>query len=231
MATVIENHGPPANRVNYIIVGDGYSPTGAGEHVDHDVNNSMTRRFSEPNGVPYNRYRNFSTSAGCRCRARRSAAAARSVAAATTAAGSRTATTARSTPRSSVLPASSDRLQRRRAERQQLVEQRRHADVLVGRQQGRPGAAMHEGGHGFHQLADEYGTCTGAKLRHEHHGTGTTGTVYAEVNSAGNPMTTDGKWDMWIGFNATGRDRASRAPVEAAATSASRGSTGRRRTR
>ena len=25
MATVIENHGPPSNRINYVIVGDGYA--------------------------------------------------------------------------------------------------------------------------------------------------------------------------------------------------------------
>ena len=29
---------------------------------------------------------------------------------------------------------------------------------------------MHEGGHGFHQLADEYGTCTGASCGIEHQG-------------------------------------------------------------
>jgi hypothetical protein len=59
------------------------------------------------------------------------------------------------------------------------------------------GAALHEGGHGFHQLADEYGTCTGAGC-----GSNTcngNGTVYAEVNSAGNCTTTDGKWDLWLG--------------------------------
>ncbi len=44
-------------------------------------------------------------------------------------------------------------------------------DALVGRQPRRPRrAAMHEGGHGFHQLADEYGTCTGRQLRHQHDG-------------------------------------------------------------
>jgi hypothetical protein len=35
-------------------------------------------------------------------------------------------------------------------------------------------------------------------------GTGAAGTEYAEVNSSGNPMTTGGKWDMWIGYTATG---------------------------
>jgi hypothetical protein len=59
MATVIESHGPPANRVNYIIVGDGYSATELTTTLITHVNNYMTRRFSEPIGVPYKRYRNF----------------------------------------------------------------------------------------------------------------------------------------------------------------------------
>ena len=32
--------------------------------------------------------------------------------------------------------------------------------------------------------------------------TGAVGTVYPEVNSCGNPTTTDGKWINWMGFNA-----------------------------
>jgi hypothetical protein len=68
-----------------------------------------------------------------------------------------------------------------------------------------PGAALHEGGHGFHQLADEYGSCTGAGCGEDTNGTGSTGQSYNEVNSCGNPMTTDGKWTMWMGFNQTGK--------------------------
>jgi hypothetical protein len=70
-----------------------------------------------------------------------------------------------------------------------------------------PKGALHEGGHGFHQLADEYGTCTGGSCGMNTMFSGTAGTVYAEVNSAGNPTTTDGKWDMWMGYtqaNGTG---------------------------
>src|SRR5262249_9104320 len=46
--------------------------------------------------------------------------------------------------------------------------------------------------------------CTGANCGSNTMGTGTAGTVYNEVNSAGNPMTTDGKWDTWISFTQTG---------------------------
>ena len=45
--------------------------------------------------------------------------------------------------------------------------------------------------------------------------------MYAEVNSCGNPTTTDGKWDKWMGYNATGSTGIRWAPGRAAATSAS----------
>ncbi|HEY7374207.1 MAG TPA: M64 family metallopeptidase, partial [Polyangia bacterium] len=67
-----------------------------------------------------------------------------------------------------------------------------------------PGAALHEGGHGFQQLADEYGTCTGASCGTNTMGSGTTGQVNPEVNSCANPATTDNKWTMWVGYNQTG---------------------------
>jgi hypothetical protein len=49
------------------------------------------------------------------------------------------------------------------------------------------GAALHEGGHGHHQLADEYGGCSGGRQVNVHTAMGMTG----------------GKWDDWIGFNQT----------------------------
>jgi hypothetical protein len=61
------------------------------------------------------------------------------------------------------------------------------------------GAALHEGGHGFHQLADEYGSCTGAGCGEDTNGSGPSGREYEEVNTTGDPMTTDGKWDLWLG--------------------------------
>ena len=73
-----------------------------------------------------------------------------------------------------------------------------------GGHQDAPGAALHEGGHGFHNLADEYGDCTGQSCGSNTNGSGSSGQVYGEVNSCGNPATTDGKWDKWIGFDQTG---------------------------
>jgi hypothetical protein len=65
-----------------------------------------------------------------------------------------------------------------------------------------PGAALHEGGHGFHQLADEYGSQTGCQGQKA--SCAGSGTVYSEVNSAGNCTTTDGKWDLWLGTTQKG---------------------------
>ena len=68
--------------------------------------------------------------------------------------------------------------------------------LLSGGNVDGPGAALHEGGHGFHQLADEYGTCTGASCGSNTNGYGEPRVrTTNEVNSCGNPMTTDGKWD------------------------------------
>ena len=58
------------------------------------------------------------------------------------------------------------------------------------------GAALHEGGHGFHQLADEYAG-TGGNCARE----------YGEVNSTVNMAQTGGKWDLWLDYVQTERDR------------------------
>jgi hypothetical protein len=63
-----------------------------------------------------------------------------------------------------------------------------------------PGAALHEGGHGFHQLADEYcATGTGARCGPAANDGSPVGNEFAEVNSSGDPATTGGKWDVWLG--------------------------------
>ena len=61
MGTAVENHGPPSNRLNYVIVGDGYSQAdlAAGGTLDKHIQAAMTKRFSDPIGQPYLRYRNF----------------------------------------------------------------------------------------------------------------------------------------------------------------------------
>ncbi len=61
-AHIMEDHGPPSNRVNYVIVADGYVEseldTALLEHVENMLYNEETGMFSEI-GQPYTRYRNF----------------------------------------------------------------------------------------------------------------------------------------------------------------------------
>jgi len=49
---VIENAGPPGNRVNYVILGDGYD-AGASELFRDHIGFAMARRFHDPLGQPY----------------------------------------------------------------------------------------------------------------------------------------------------------------------------------
>jgi len=205
MAQVIEAHGPPSNRVNYIIVGDGYAQADLKTTLITHVQNYMTRRFSEPIGAPYKRYRNFFNI--CVLQVPSTPICGSSVFGCCGDDSSRLANcnnTAVNNAIKQYIPAA--------------VPVDFKAVVLNGSSwwnsggmlmywsggnKDAPGAAMHEGSHGFHQLADEYGDCTGAQCGSNTNFSGTTGTVYAEVNSCGNPTTTDGKWNMWMGFNAT----------------------------
>jgi IgA Peptidase M64 len=204
---VVENHGPASNRVNYIILGDGFTTAdnAAGGAFEKDIANSMVRRFS-PNAFPYNRYRNFvnicgiklvSTGAICGsstlgCCGDDSSRLANCNMTSVNAAYNALPKTLTIDWRAVMLNGNS------------WWNSGGTTMLYSGGNTDAPGAALHEGGHGFHQLADEYGTCTGAGCGMNTNSTGTTGTVNPEVNSCGNPTTTDGKWDMWIGYNAIG---------------------------
>jgi len=204
---VVENHGPPANRVNYIILGDGFTTAdnAAGGVFEKDIANSMLRRFSQ-NAFPYNRYRNFvnicgiklvSTGAICAsstlgCCGDDSSRLANCNMTSVNAAYNALPKTLTIDWRAVMLNGSS------------WWNSGGTTMLYSGGNTDAPGAALHEGGHGFHQLADEYGTCTGGSCGTNTNGSGSTGTAYQEVNSCGNPKTTDGKWDLWIGYNATG---------------------------
>jgi hypothetical protein len=204
---IVENHGPAANRVNYIILGDGFQTAdlAAGGVFEQDLAKVMTRRFSA-NATPYNRYRNFvnicgiklvSTSAICAsstlgCCGDDSSRLANCNMTAVNAAFNALPKTLTVDWHAVMLNGSS------------WWNTGSTTMLFSGGNTDAPGASLHEGGHGFHQLADEYGTCTGAGCGMNTNGTGTAGTVYAEVNSCGNPMTTDGKWDMWMGYNQAG---------------------------
>jgi len=202
---VIENHGPPSNRINFVIYADGYnaSQVAPGGLVETHANRMWPRRWSE-NAQPYARYRNFvnicvlrpaSTGTpgmfGCACTGDR-------VGSCNTSAMMTYAN--QKLPKSLIIDWRAGMFNTTdycNSGGQGLL-------TLAGGHSDEPAAALHEGGHAFHALADEYADCIGASCGSDTKSTGTVFTVYQEVNSAGNPMTTDGKWDKWIGYNQTG---------------------------
>ena len=205
----VENHGPPANRVNYVVLGDGYTSAqiAAGGLFEQHLNNALTKRFSAVIGQPYGRYRNFVNICGIKI-VSTGAICGSSALGCCGSDSSRLATCGSSQVNAAfnALPASLSTDWRAVMLNGSSWWNTGAATMLwSGGGTDAPGAALHEGGHGFHQLADEYGTCTGASCGSGNTNfTGSNGTVYAEVNSCGNPMTTDGKWDMWKGFDHVG---------------------------
>ncbi|HEY7374885.1 MAG TPA: M64 family metallopeptidase [Polyangia bacterium] len=202
---VIENHGPPANRINFVIYADGYnaSQVAPGGLVETHANRMWPRRWSD-NAQPYARYRNFvnicvlrpaSTGTpgmfGCQCTGDR-------VGSCNTSAMMTYAN--QKLPKSLIIDWRAGMFNTTdycNSGGQGLL-------TLAGGHSDEPAAALHEGGHAFHALADEYSDCTGANCGANTNSTGTVFTAYQEINSAGNPMTTDGKWDKWIGYNQVG---------------------------
>ena len=194
----VESHGPPANRVNYVIIGDGYQAAdlAAGGTFEQHINKAMAKRFSIPIGEPYSRYRKFVNI----CAVKLPSTAAICNGSPLGCCGDDTSrladcnTTAVNQALTSNLPTSF------------VVDWK--AVVLNGKSwwntgsalmlwsgghADAAGAALHEGGHGFHQLADEY-TGSGSGCSSE----------YAEVNSTANSTTTTGKWDLWLNYNQVG---------------------------
>ncbi len=55
----VENHGPPENRVNYVILADGYDSTTINTTLEDHIHTALQRRFEHESGEPYGRYRNF----------------------------------------------------------------------------------------------------------------------------------------------------------------------------
>jgi hypothetical protein len=202
---VVENHGPPSNRINFVIYADGYnaSQVAPGGLVETHVKHVLPRRFSE-NAQPYLRYRNFVNICvlrpassgtpgmfGCQC------------------SGDRVGTcntNAMMSYATSKLPTSL--IIDWRAGMFNTTEYCNSGGqgllTWAGGHGDASAASLHEGGHAFHALADEYADCIGTSCGADTKGTGASFTAYQEINSCGNPMTTDGKWDKWIGYNQAG---------------------------
>lgn len=199
----VENHGPPENRVNYIILGDGYDATTINTTLEEHIEVALERRFEHESGEPYGRYRNFVNICVMKVVSQSNGIGNGSTAFDGGNGGDRLARV-----NSQKVNAYLDENLPERLEadwtavvlNQDLWENTGSILMLwSGGNRDAAGAALHEGGHGFHQLADEYGTCTGAGCGEDTDGSGTTGREYQEVNSTGDPATTGGKWDLWFG--------------------------------
>lgn len=195
----IESHGPPSNRVNYIFVGEGYDSSEIETTFLDHINGIMDRRFNHESGEPFGRYRKFVNI--CAIKSAGTGQVGSPFNGATT--GDRTASineNAVDQYLNDVLPmdleadwvSASFNISSWNNVGGRVV-------LFAGGNQDAAGAELHEAGHGHHQLADEYGTCTGAGCGEDTSGTGPTGTEYGEIDMTGNPMTTAGKWDRWIG--------------------------------
>jgi hypothetical protein len=194
--TALENHGPPANRLNYVIVGDGYSEQelAPGGTLDKHLDAMLAKRFSDPIGQPYLRYRNFinicvlrvpsspicgSSEFGC-CGNDQSRLANCDTQAVNSAITASLPASFEVDWRSVVLNGSS------------WWNSGGVVMMWSGGNKDAGGAATHEGGHGHNFISDEYGNCE-------------QGRVSSQATYGVNVSLTDGsskdKWDGWLGFD------------------------------
>jgi hypothetical protein len=196
--TALENNGPPANRVNYVIVADGYSESelAAGGALDDHMEAMLEKRFSEPVGQPYKRYRKFVNI--CVLRMPSSPICGSSVFGCCGNDSSRLANCNTSSVNNAISENMPD-----------SFEVSWRAVVLNGDSWWNSGgttmmwsgghgdaggAALHEGGHGFHALSDEYGNCEQGRVSRE----ATYGVNVSLMNGS-----TGGKWEGWLDYNQT----------------------------
>jgi hypothetical protein len=182
--------------LNYVIVGDGYSDAQlqASGTLDQHLQAMITKRFSDPIGQPYLRYRNFvnicvlriastpicgSSTFGC-CGNDSSRLASCNNTAVSNAIRDNIPATFLIDWRSVILNGSS------------WWNSGGALMMFSGGNQDAGGAALHEGGHGHNQLADEYGNCEQGRVSSE--------AAYGVNVSLTNGMS-GGKWDGWIGYN------------------------------
>jgi len=208
IGTVLNNAGPPKNRVNYVILADGYTSTTVNTTLMTHMTNAMTERFTAELGQPYLRYKNFVNI--CLFKTVSQTDGIGNGATIFSCTGNDTSrlancnTQVAQTQLTMNTPAG--------------MNVTWHSIVLNGTSwwntgsvwmlwsggnTNGPKAALHEGGHGFHQLADEYcarGTGSGCGTTN---GGTAVGQEFQEVNSTGNPTTTD-KWPMWLGTTQKG---------------------------
>jgi hypothetical protein len=196
----VENHGNPKNRVNYVILGDGYTATTVETTLKTHIEAALKRRFEHESGEPYGRYRNFVNICVMKAISQSDGIGNGSTAFDGGNGGDRLAQVNETKVNAYIkakVPATFEVDWKAVVLNQNKWENTGSYLMLwSGAGADAAGAALHEGGHGFHQLADEYGSQTGCQ--NQKASCGTSGTAEAEMNSAGNCTTTDGKWDLWL---------------------------------
>jgi len=203
----VENHGPPKNRVNYLILGDGYTAATAETTLKSHIEAALQRRFEHESGEPYGRYRNFVNICVMKAVSANDGIGNGPTAFDGGNGGDRLAAVNESEVNAYIkanVPATFEVDWKAVVLNQDKWENTgAYLMLWSGAGEDAPGAALHEGGHGFHQLADEYGTSTGC-VNNQKASCGANGTAYSEVNSAGNCTTTDDKWTLWLGTTQKG---------------------------
>lgn len=202
----VENHGNPKNRVNYLILGDGYTAASVETTLKQHIEAAFKRRFDHESGEPYGRYRNFVNVCVMKAISESDGIGKGPTAFDGGNGGDRLAAVNETKVNAYIkanVPATFEVDWKAVVLNQNKWENTGSYLMLwSGGGDDAAGAALHEGGHGFHQLADEYGSqtgCLGQKAS-----CGESGNAEAEVNSAGNCTTTDGKWDLWLGTTQKG---------------------------
>ena len=194
--TALENHGPPANRLNYVIVADGYSEAelATGGTLDKHMDAMRAKRFSDPIGQPYLRYRNFinicvlrlpstpicgSSKFGC-CGDDQSRLANCNTQSVNSAITENLPASFEVDWRSVVLNGSS------------WWNSGGAVMMWSGGNKDAGGAATHEGGHGHNFISDEYGNCEVSRV--------TSQATYG-VNVSLTDESSKDKWDGWLAYS------------------------------
>lgn len=202
----VENHGDPKNRVNYVILGDGYTATTVETKLKEHIEVALKRRFEHESGEPYGRYRKFVNICVMKAISESDGIGNGPTAFDGGNGGDRLAAVNATKVNAYIkakVPATFE-VDWKAVVLNQAEWENTGSYLMLwsGGHDDAAGAALHEGGHGFHQLADEYGSQTGCLDQKA--SCGSSGTVHPEVNSAGNCTTTDEKWTLWLGTTQKG---------------------------
>jgi hypothetical protein len=193
----IENAGPPKNRVNYVIIGDGYTEAQQDLFVQH-VQTAMKKRFSDLLGQPYGRYRKFVNICAIKLVSPNGPIGSGSTA--LDCSGDDQSRLANCNTSKINMAISMNIPPSFEVDWKAVVLNNDRwwntgATIMLwsGAHKEAAGAALHEGGHGFHQLADEYdGSDTNCDRE------------FGEVNVTADSAMTAGKWDKWLGYDQVG---------------------------